>query len=589
LIDGSSQPQESQRRKDIVFGTGLEILGVVNSLVGSGVTVALSSAVLAQYCWTVLQRSRSEGRADEVERELRCLEAEVQKAHRERTLTNFENQLLRDFLAQPDCHRAINLLLRRCIPNPEYGCAAFLHLDRRGATGVHSRGMTQETAARLGIDPELRDRLLAESCVSFEGRDWRESALYRAMSVADREKASRMHVLAFVDQNELVGVILTTDLVPAGVSIEEQRHVARRIVGSLTQALRDKLRLQSQQELLRWNSELSDLRTIVDRNCEDVAALIEDYLDMLVLKLDADQGTLFLWGSESSGPLRRFGTRGNLLPDPLQSRLNHHHEGLAESGITARDVQRLDSAALIRSGIDSLVGAALTCPLFHSGSLLGGMTFIRQQGKPFEPRDERLARSAGEMLGTLIIRAATQMNVERQARVDALTGLANRRTFDEQIEAEVTAARLANAECSLLICDLDRFKSVNDTYGHQVGDAVLRAAAAALQEKCKGLRLGDRALAARYGGEEFVVLLPRIGLEGASRIAETIRAAIEDREILAGPHRLHVTTSIGVATLPAHAADAEELIAKADAALYHAKQTGRNRVGFPMQAAPRLA
>jgi diguanylate cyclase (GGDEF)-like protein len=157
---------------------------------------------------------------------------------------------------------------------------------------------------------------------------------------------------------------------------------------------------------------------------------------------------------------------------------------------------------------------------------------------------------------------------ERLATRDSLTGLANRRLFDESLHREVARAQRLGAPLSLLVLDVDHFKQVNDTYGHQTGDAVLREVADALVSNTKNYDV-----TARYGGDEFVVLLPGCTRDDAVRVAERVRAGIAH-----AVDEAPVTISAGLASLPDNASDAERLMAAADAALYEAKRTGRDRV-----------
>ena len=158
---------------------------------------------------------------------------------------------------------------------------------------------------------------------------------------------------------------------------------------------------------------------------------------------------------------------------------------------------------------------------------------------------------------------------------DGLTGLANRRTFDETLVAEVRRASRAEAPLSLLMIDVDCFKSFNDAYGHQHGDVCLRAVAAAIEGAVK--RAGDTV--ARYGGEEFSVILPDTDLSGAAIIAERIRHAVEELglEHRASTSGAVVTVSLGATTAERDGLNADELVKAADSALYRSKRAGRNR------------
>lgn len=162
------------------------------------------------------------------------------------------------------------------------------------------------------------------------------------------------------------------------------------------------------------------------------------------------------------------------------------------------------------------------------------------------------------------------------AHLDPLTELLNRRALASQLQNEIERVRRYDAPLSVLMLDLDHFKTVNDTYGHLVGDSVLAEFGRVIQ---RGMRSVD--IVARYGGEEFVIALPEATYEGAMAYAERLRERIEAhsfRPVSAAPVRL--TASIGIATFPAPGIDGfETLLASADAALYRAKQEGRNRVG----------
>jgi len=166
--------------------------------------------------------------------------------------------------------------------------------------------------------------------------------------------------------------------------------------------------------------------------------------------------------------------------------------------------------------------------------------------------------------------------LKRLSASDGLTGIPNRRLFDEYIAREWRRARRNSSCISLMMCDVDHFKLFNDTYGHQAGDDCLRQVAGAIQKIME--RGAD--IAARYGGEEFAVVLPETPIGGALFIAEKVRHAIHELHI---PHAAsasgQVTMSIGIASMtPAENSGHEELIHAADKALYQAKHDGRDRV-----------
>ena len=174
--------------------------------------------------------------------------------------------------------------------------------------------------------------------------------------------------------------------------------------------------------------------------------------------------------------------------------------------------------------------------------------------------------AAGDPMGSELAELA------RASRRDALTGLPNRRAFDEELAREVARAARSGKPLAVVVLDVDRFKGVNDTYGHAAGDAVLREIAA---RAATAVRAGD--FVARIGGEEFAVLLQATDLAGARELAERVRSAVGAAPFPTGAGPLAVTASLGCAVLSPEESP-EALVARADARLYDAKRGGRDRV-----------
>jgi diguanylate cyclase (GGDEF)-like protein len=187
------------------------------------------------------------------------------------------------------------------------------------------------------------------------------------------------------------------------------------------------------------------------------------------------------------------------------------------------------------------------------------------------------ARDAAEWIAAQAVIALENARlhslVQRQAVTDELTGLANRRRFLAQLELEITRSRRSHAPLGIVLADLDDFKRVNDTWGHDVGDDALRAFAEVLRASVR-----DVDLPVRLGGEEFAVLLPDTNLAGASQLAERIRRALETTAIETRDGRIKLTASFGVSCFPTAADAAEDLLNDADQRLYEAKRRGKNRV-----------
>jgi diguanylate cyclase (GGDEF)-like protein len=179
-----------------------------------------------------------------------------------------------------------------------------------------------------------------------------------------------------------------------------------------------------------------------------------------------------------------------------------------------------------------------------------------------------------DFLFVAIFAAETKRRLHEETRLDSLTGLRNRRAIEETAEREVARANsLRQPPLSLLMLDLDRFKVLNDTWGHGMGDRALRAVSNTLVAN-----VGSPESLARLGGEEFAVLLSDVDLHGAARIAEKLRAAIEEMRLEMGTDICKVTVSIGASSLHPGELDWIGMMRRADKALYRAKNSGRNRV-----------
>ena len=196
-----------------------------------------------------------------------------------------------------------------------------------------------------------------------------------------------------------------------------------------------------------------------------------------------------------------------------------------------------------------------------------GALLLTRSGDAFTARELRLLRIYCNQAAVAMENAIVYERVENLAATDALTGLFNRRYLDGALERELARADRSDSSLALLMLDIDHFKSFNDTYGHAMGDLVLKKVASTLSD---GLRQAD--VLARFGGEEFVVVLPQVTAAAALDSAERIRASVERASIHPGGERKHVTVSIGLAMLPDHGDSAETLLEAADQALYRGEK-----------------
>ena len=270
--------------------------------------------------------------------------------------------------------------------------------------------------------------------------------------------------------------------------------------------------------------------------------------------------------------------------------LSGHQEAEAEAGRTSARIRAAAGSAeeeALRA--DDVVAhsdgssCAMASPLRRMGEMpenVGVMTVARD-GEPFsQPERDVFLYLVGQVSASIENIALHEL-VSEQAVTDELTGLSNNRRFRELMSKEAARAQRFGHELSLIMLDIDDFKLVNDTHGHLQGDEVLRAIGSVLDSESRGV---DEP--ARYGGEEFAVALPETGLVGAVELAERIRVRIEAQAVprLDGNGTVRVTASLGAASMPGSADSALSLIAAADAALYEAKRSGKNRVSGAPEA-----
>lgn len=218
------------------------------------------------------------------------------------------------------------------------------------------------------------------------------------------------------------------------------------------------------------------------------------------------------------------------------------------------------------------VMSLISAPLMNDSRLIGIVRMHSDRADLFTNDDLRVLDTIANLVSFALSNALLYEQTQDLAIRDSLTGLYVRRYFFERLKEEHRRSLMTNRPLSLLMCDLDFFKSCNDRYGHSVGDLMLQKFAQIIKDEA------GSGIAGRYGGEEFIILLPETRLAEATHIAESIRAQFESSSLLVRRERIHMTASIGVASMPEDALDHEQLVQRADKRLYEAKQKGRNRV-----------
>ncbi len=213
-------------------------------------------------------------------------------------------------------------------------------------------------------------------------------------------------------------------------------------------------------------------------------------------------------------------------------------------------------------------------PVSHENKLLGilGGIKVESAGK-WSTDNENFLLNVANDISNGVINSRLYAAVQRQATIDGLTGLLNHRTGQEKLSEQLKIAERYQRNLSVMMIDVDFFKSINDTHGHPAGDTVLRAVARLIKNNCR-----DVDIAVRYGGEEFMLILPEIPQEAAIVVAERIRKNLSSELIMHDKIEIKITASIGISSYPEDAKNQTKLLSLADRALYLSKRLGRNQV-----------
>jgi diguanylate cyclase (GGDEF)-like protein len=217
--------------------------------------------------------------------------------------------------------------------------------------------------------------------------------------------------------------------------------------------------------------------------------------------------------------------------------------------------------------------AAVSVPVFVNNRVMGAMQFFSKDPESFSPDDAQLLWMLARVSENLLSREYSNEGLIHFAFTDHLTALKTRGYFEQQLELEIKRSERKGEGFCLLMLDIDRFKPLNDTYGHHIGDRVLRRVAQVLTQDMR-----DIDTVARYGGEEFVIILPDTTEDEAYSVAQRIRAAVEVEPFRVDDRSEQITISIGLAVFGKDASMGKQLVQRADAALYVAKGQGRNKV-----------
>ncbi|HYW50539.1 MAG TPA: sensor domain-containing diguanylate cyclase [Gemmatimonadaceae bacterium] len=402
------------------------------------------------------------------------------------------------------------------------------------------------------------------------------------------QSASRVALFDRAAQGLIAAVSVTGSVSASGVlSLHADRlNVSHEVLARWLPRFADNLGmlaqlLETQAEYSRQNRQAQSLLQASQtfQQHRTIETLGQSICDSALSVTGATRAALVRWHPDSSTGVIQSVTSGHHLSKGAAVSADSLVGQLCVAGLPQvwEDAALLDQSAPVYSVGHSShrLGSLSVVPLKQGTVVTGAIVVESELAGGVLLRDMRNVRLLGAVASVSLETVWQIEEATRRSRTDALTGLANRRAFDEALARAIAEADRFGHNVGLVICDVDNFKRVNDLYGHEVGDHVLRSVAASLATGVRGVDI-----VARYGGEELVMLLGKADVAMAWEVAERMRATIEAKTIGVGEHLVHVTASFGVASYPETARLGDELFPAADKALYTAKREGRNCVRF---------
>ncbi|MCA9071173.1 MAG: diguanylate cyclase, partial [Planctomycetaceae bacterium] len=355
-------------------------------------------------------------------------------------------------------------MLKHFAPNPARGFAALLFVDGHRLQIEQSHGLSKVSRNDLDLDLDQLAQLVPGEARILQDRELRQSEIWSKLHYLDRRKAQEVILLPISKAEEVFGVLITTSLSEGAGTRQEQLELALRLMGSLSGNFRQQIQLKQREHEIRQTEELLQLRSLTDATYEGPLEMVEAFLQAMLSMVDADSITLFLPHSSELGQWKPMASCRGDLPSSCLPHWEKHESQLLNHYEWGRDLTSYYRDDLEKLGIETLLRSALMVPLPQEGRIAGVFCISRCGERGFNHPQRELAKWSAQHLGKTLTKLQSIADIKLQAKQDGLTELANRRTFDEQLEREIRVAQRASVECSLLLCDLDRFKSINDTY-----------------------------------------------------------------------------------------------------------------------------
>ena len=548
--------------------------------VSGGFLISLSLVCLLQYLLYLHRMSRIRQEHARVSAALQALENQYVETQRDCSVATVENVVLRDFIVAPPPEKLVQTLLEQLVPDPSCGWAAYIALHPEPHV-FQFRGLQESPPDIVDTEDENLAPVWSGRPVVFRNPRVANSRFLLNFGSADRNRCGpQLYVFGVRQGERCFGLLVTSKLFPEDVPTEQQTELVQRLCAGLARHLESLESHALQDQELRVSADRLALRNLFDHQLETPLQMTQQFVRSLQTRLNADCAVLFYARSADGTEAAPIASSANI---PWGAReLWQRSNELVANGVADRSGSTLfDEYSLLGLGLQETLRSAILAPVATPSKPIGTLCLTRSAGTPFTLQQQNLVQWAVELYVEKLAVLVQHTEDTRLARLDSVTQIANRRAFDSELERELTIAYATSSELSLILFDIDRFKSVNDSLGHPAGDHVLRAFGDILRDCLSHLRAGDRALCARWGGDEFAVILPGMGPLGAARIGELIRQHLLQSKIHWQGSKLNITVSGGFATYPENGLTAEQLIATADAALFKAKAGGRNAISWP--------
>lgn len=410
----------------------------------------------------------------------------------------------------------------------------------------------------LALSGQIRTAMIVLLVLATLGSALLGFSLARLISRPLRELAAAANAITAGDYNQHIEVRSRDEVGQLGRAFNQMTD---RLVVHIAELK------ESREELKRALTRFAETL----RSTHDLDRLLAQVIDASVDTLRAERG-LLMWMNTSRDSLITNVNRGFEELDEFIVPLG---EGVAGAVAASSEAIRLpEDGAMIRLfAKEPTFRTCLAVPIFSEQRVIAVLSlYDKEDGQNFTEADMGTLLSLADQAGVAVENVLLHQETKRQAIMDPVTGVWNYRYFQLRYAQELERSARFHRPFTLCLIDIDDFKNVNDTYGHQRGDSVLIELARRVNAAIR-----DIDSLARYGGEEFVLILPETDVEGGRRTAEKIRAAIADAPFDGDPPA-NVTISVGIATYPVHGKDKDELYNNADIAMYAAKRAGKNRV-----------